>query len=150
MSSNLHSESSSDKFYSSYDEILSITSESSLSNQYMSLLPERCLDDSPVVDTVGTTDSLNEELDDHIDASYSDDSLLDDYSDSDDKQIENYNPHLYQPLYSGAEITICGAICAIMQFCTTYKLSYTAIGGLLRLLIILCPTPTICQEVFIC
>ena len=107
----------------------------------MSLSPERCLDDSPVVDTVGATDGLNEELDDNIDASCSDDSSFDDYSDSDDEPIENDNPHLYQPLYSGAEITACGAICAIMQFCTTYKLSYTAIGGLLRLLIILCPTP---------
>jgi len=66
------------------------------------------------------------------------------YTDSeDDEQIEPNlcNSHLYQPLYSGAEITICGAICAIMQFCTTYKLSYSAIGNLLKLLIILCPTP---------
>ena len=44
----------------------------------MSLSPEGCLDDSPVV---GTIDGLNEELDDHIDASYSNDSLFDDYGD---------------------------------------------------------------------
>ena len=50
---------------------------------------------------------------------------------------------LFSPLYPGAEITKCGALCAIMQFCTANKLSYTAIGELLKLLTILCPFPNL-------
>ena len=61
-------------------------------------------------------------------------------SDDDDEPADSeYNPTLFQPLYPGAEITVCGAICAIMQFCTTHRLPYTAIDGLLKLLAILCP-----------
>lgn len=47
--------------------------------------------------------------------------------------------NLFQPLYPGAEITLCGAMCAIMQFCSQNRLSYTAIGQLLQLLHVLCP-----------
>ena len=104
----------------------------------MASSPERCSEEDLV-----HTDGLNHEPDDHIDASNSDDSF-DCYStESEDEEVESdfCGPHLYQPLYAGSEITVCGAICAIMQFCTAYKLSYTAIGGLLRLLITLCPTP---------
>ena len=50
---------------------------------------------------------------------------------------------LFAPLYPGAHITLCGALCAIMHFCTTNKLSYTAIGDLLKLLSILCPFPNL-------
>ena len=49
--------------------------------------------------------------------------------------------HLFEPLYTDAEVTVCGAICAIMVFCTKYKLPYVAIGGLLKLLCVLCPNP---------
>ena len=52
------------------------------------------------------------------------------------------DPQLFQPLYPGAEITVCGALCAIMHFCTTNKLSYTAVGELLKLLVLLCPFPS--------
>lgn len=52
---------------------------------------------------------------------------------------EDIDPNLFQPLYSGAEITLCGAVCAIMQFCLRHKLSYTAIGDLLKLLLLICP-----------
>ena len=48
---------------------------------------------------------------------------------------------LFEPLYSGSTISFCGAVCSIMQFCMTYKLSYTAIGELLKLLQLLCPMP---------
>lgn len=84
-------------------------------------------------------DSLNEDVD-----ALSDDSISDFRTDSEDEEQTDPDlaiTSLYQPLYNGAEITICGAICAIMQFCTTYKLSYSAISGLLKLLIVLCPTP---------
>lgn len=46
---------------------------------------------------------------------------------------------LFNPLYPGAEITLCGALCAIMQFCSRNKLTYSAIGELLQLLHVLCP-----------
>ena len=46
---------------------------------------------------------------------------------------------MFKPLYPGAEISLCAAICAIMQFCTANRLSYTAITQLLQLLILLCP-----------
>jgi hypothetical protein len=49
------------------------------------------------------------------------------------------NPELFAPLYIGAKITLCGALYAIMQFCTENKLTYTAIGELLKLLVLLCP-----------
>ncbi len=42
----------------------------------------------------------------------------------------------FTPLYPGAEITLCGALC---QFYSNNKLSYTAIGKLLQLLYVLCP-----------
>ena len=48
---------------------------------------------------------------------------------------------LFKPLYSGSSVTVCGAICSIMQYCIAYKLSYSAIGELLKLLQLLCPTP---------
>lgn len=49
------------------------------------------------------------------------------------------DPELFEPLYPGAEISLCGALCAIMQFCSANRLSYTAIGNLLQLLILICP-----------
>ena len=59
-----------------------------------------------------------------------------------DQDIINFlrTPQFFGPLYPGAEITTCGAIFAIMQFCQANKLSYTAIGGLLKLLDLLCPS----------
>ncbi len=50
-------------------------------------------------------------------------------------------PELFEPLYPGADISVCAALCAIMQFCSSNKLSYTAIGELLKLLLLLCPFP---------
>ena len=49
---------------------------------------------------------------------------------------------LFDPLYPGADITFCGGMCAIMQFCSSSKLSYTVIDKLLKLLQILCPAAT--------
>ena len=149
MSTELHSESASDGSYSTDCESLSISSQSSSSansDQCMCLSPEKYPEESTVADMDGAVNigSLNQEFDDQIDASdSSDDSSFDCYTDSEDEQVEDdlCIPYLYQPLYSGAEITMAGAICAIVQFCMTYKLPYTAIGGLLRPLIILYPTP---------
>ena len=41
----------------------------------------------------------------------------------------------FMPLYPGADVTMC----SIMQFCQANKLSYTAIGELLKLLDLICP-----------
>ena len=49
------------------------------------------------------------------------------------------DPGLLEPLYPRAEVSLCAALCAIMQFCSSNRLSYTAIGQLLRLLILICP-----------
>ena len=46
-----------------------------------------------------------------------------------------------QPVYSDANITVCGAYCSIMQYVTANKLTYAAIEGLLKLLQVLCPCP---------
>ena len=52
------------------------------------------------------------------------------------------NPDLFRPLYPEANITLCGGLCAIMQFCCKNKLTYNAIGELLKLLHVLCPLST--------
>ena len=51
------------------------------------------------------------------------------------------NKELFEPLYDGADITICGAYCCIMQFASSNNLSFTAISELIKLLHILCPVP---------
>ncbi len=53
---------------------------------------------------------------------------------------------LLTPLYPGADITVCGAMCAIMQFSSSNKLTYAAIGGLLKLVRVLCPTAAALPE----
>ena len=54
--------------------------------------------------------------------------------------LEN-NPYLLEPLYVDSNISISGAICAIMHFCMAFRLSYSTIGELLKLLQLLCPNP---------
>ena len=53
----------------------------------------------------------------------------------------SFESQIFEPVYPGAAITVCGAFCAIMQFCTANKLSYAAITDLLKLLALLCPAP---------
>ena len=48
---------------------------------------------------------------------------------------------MFEPLYPGATLTVCGAFCVIMQFCIANKLPYTGITDLLKLLSLLCPSP---------
>lgn len=50
------------------------------------------------------------------------------------------NESLFEPLYEGAGITICGAYCAIMEFKRECKLPFTTVGKLLELLQLLCPS----------
>lgn len=46
---------------------------------------------------------------------------------------------MFQPLYQGANITICGTYCAIMEYKRACKLPFTAIEKLLELLELICP-----------
>ena len=46
-----------------------------------------------------------------------------------------------QPVYSDANITVCGAYRSIMPYVTANKLTYAAIEGLLKLMQVLCPCP---------
>ena len=65
------------------------------------------------------------------------DSLLNGFQQSMDDTFETRE--LFEPLYQGADITVCGAYCCIMQFATTNKLTYTAISELIKLLHLICP-----------
>ena len=51
-------------------------------------------------------------------------------------------PHLFDPLYPAAEIIVCGALCAAMQFCISNQLTFTSISELLKLLAILLHVPS--------
>ena len=48
---------------------------------------------------------------------------------------------MFEPFYHGSSVSLCGAVCAIMHFCRSNKLSYTVIADLLKLLELLCPAP---------
>ena len=60
---------------------------------------------------------------------------------SPDKTAQFDNDSIFSPFYSGSSVTLCGAVSAIMNFCTSAKLSYVAIEKLLKLLDLLCPSP---------
>jgi len=114
----------------------------------------------------GNSDSDNGMWDDHGDCN-SDDGMLDDHSNSDvhgnsdhgssndansdsesdqgssdqgqcDEDIE-IDEKMFEPIYDGASITVCGAYCAIMEFKRACRLPFTAIAMLLQLLQLLCP-----------
>ena len=55
-----------------------------------------------------------------------------------DENMET-NENMFEPLYDGASITVCGAYCAIMEFKHVCRLPFTAIVMLLQLLQLLCP-----------
>ena len=69
------------------------------------------------------------------------------HSDSDDSSEPDVNADesmdvdsdLFEPLYDGASITVCGAYCALMEFKRACKLPFSAILMLLQLLQLLCP-----------
>ncbi len=88
-------------------------------------------------------DEFNEESDD--DELESDDERHDDDEFNEDQydefEGEQYNlDRMFEPLYDGANITICGAYCAIMKFKALSRCSLTTITHLLQLLQLLCPT----------
>ena len=46
---------------------------------------------------------------------------------------------IFEPLYQGAQITVCGAYCAILEFKYVCRLPFTAIAMILQLLQLICP-----------
>lgn len=54
-------------------------------------------------------------------------------------EVPILNEELFEPLYNGAKVTICGAICAIMHFQSACRCSFSTIVHLLQLLHILLP-----------
>ena len=46
---------------------------------------------------------------------------------------------MFEPIYEGARITVCGAYCAIMEFKRVCRLHFTAIAMFLQILQLLCP-----------
>lgn len=53
----------------------------------------------------------------------------------------NIPEELFQPLYDGSKISVCGAYFSIMHFANRNKLTFSAIGDLLELLHMFCPEP---------
>ena len=54
----------------------------------------------------------------------------------DDVEVDE---RMFEPLYEGVHITVCGAYCAIMEFKRVCRLPFTAIAMLLQILQLLCP-----------
>ena len=67
------------------------------------------------------------------------DSDSDSESDFDADESMEVDFNLFEPLYDGANITVCGAYCAIMEFKRACKLPFSVILMLLQLLQLLCP-----------
>jgi hypothetical protein len=61
-------------------------------------------------------------------------------SDVDAHESMEVDSILFEPLYDSANITVCGAYCAIMEFKRVCKLPFSAILMLLQLLQLLCPS----------
>ena len=91
-----------------------------------SLLSDRTHSESPSLD--GDRPSPSSSLGD---------SLLNGFQQTMDDTFETRE--LFEPLYQGADITVCGAYCCIMQFATMNKLTYTAISELIKLLHLVFP-----------
>ena len=107
------------------EDLLSLSSLSDVPSP-LSLLSDRTPSESPSLD--GDRPSPSSSLGD---------SLLNGFQQMMDDTFETRE--LFEPLYQGADITVCGAYCCIMQFATTNKLTYTAISELVKLLHLIYP-----------
>ena len=83
-------------------------------------------------------DGLGE--DDESNESSSDDESIDDSSSDSADDGDKYGEEMFEPIYPGAHITVCGAFCAIMEFKKKCRLSFQTIGLLLQLLQLICPS----------
>ena len=92
----------------------------------LSLLSDRTPSESPSLDSDRPSPSSSLR-----------DSLLNGFQQMMDDTFETRE--LFEPLYQGADITVCGAYCCIMQSATTNKLTYTAISELVKLLHLIYP-----------
>lgn len=60
-------------------------------------------------------------------------------TDVDDPPL-NVTDEMFEPIYPGATLTICGAYCAIMHFKSTCRIPFTVVANLLQLLQLICPS----------
>ena len=79
---------------------------------------------------------LDLDHDSDLDPEYSDDSENSDFDADESMEVDD----MFEPLYDGANITVCGAYCAIMEFKRVCRLPFSAIFMLLKLLQLLCPS----------
>ncbi|SMN01743.1 hypothetical protein SPONN_10 [uncultured Candidatus Thioglobus sp.] len=98
------------------------------------------LDNHSTGDSDSTSDSDDTDAESEFEVSYNrnqGDRGDSDEGDSDDEmELEKW---MLKPIYENADITLCGAYCAIMEFKRACHVPFTAIKMLLQLLQLLCP-----------
>lgn len=94
-----------------------------------------------LLDEPGNQSSANSEQPDESPSFLGDLSFLSSSSAERELDEELIRDEMLEPLYEGASISIAAAYCSIMRYAISSKLSYTAIGSLLMLLQLLCPSP---------
>jgi len=57
------------------------------------------------------------------------------------KETSELSHDYFEPIYSGSDITVLAANCAIMKYASENNLEYNAISNLLQLLYLLCTNP---------
>ena len=57
------------------------------------------------------------------------------------EQSFDFSKNLSDPFHLNSDISVCSAICAIMEFLINNKLTYSAIAELQKLLHLLCVSP---------
>ena len=55
-------------------------------------------------------------------------------------EFDQLDSTLFEPLYNGADVSVCGAYSAIMEYALSFRLPNTGVEGLLHLLQLLCPS----------
>lgn len=128
-----HSDSNSDHGDSDSDRSDSNTDHNDSDSDHSDYNSDHSDSDSPLHD-----DSYSNHNDDSDSESACDSSHLDRDFAIPDENME-IDEKMFEPLYDGASITVCGAYCAIMEFKRVCRLPFTAIAMLLQLLQLLCP-----------
>ena len=54
-------------------------------------------------------------------------------TDTDADSLPNITDEMFEPIYPGATLTVCGAYCAIMHFKSTCRVPFTVVANLLQL-----------------
>ncbi len=79
----------------------------------------------------------------------SDDDIFDQLKQADYASSDVNVTNLFDPIYENVTITLCGVLCAIMEFKRACRLPFTTIGKLLELLQLICsPNNTLPQTLY--